>query len=75
MIIFKSNIFESDTIRVTLKSVTFEIFGKWSESVGFDANNDLQEDLKISKVTLLVTNPQKNYLRNLRHLKNMVGGI
>ena len=58
-----------------LELLSIEIFGKWSESVGFDANNDLQEDLKISKVTLLVTNPQKNYLRNLRHLKNMVGGI
>ena len=55
-----------------LELLSIEIFGKWSESVGFD---DLQEDLKISKVTLLVTNPQKNYLRNLRHLKNMVGGI
>ena len=32
--------FKSDTI-----FVTFEIFGKCSESVDFDANNDLQEDL------------------------------
>ena len=39
-------IFKSDTICVTLKTVTFEIFGKCSESVGFDVNNDLQEDLK-----------------------------
>ena len=38
--------FSSDTIFVTFKSVTFEIFGKCSESVGFDENNDLQEDLK-----------------------------
>ena len=42
--------FESDTIFVTFKSVTFEIFGKCSESVNFDANNDLQEDLKTTKV-------------------------
>ena len=34
---------------VTLKSVTFEIFRKCSESVNFDANIDLQEDLKIFK--------------------------
>ena len=34
---FKSYTFESDTI-----FVTFEIFGKCSESVGFVANNDLQ---------------------------------
>ena len=27
----------------------FEIFGKYSESVNFDANNDLQEDLKFFK--------------------------
>ena len=33
-------IFKSDTI-----FVTFEIFGKCSESVYFDVNNDLQEDL------------------------------
>ena len=46
---FKSDIFESDTIFITFKSVTFEIFGKNSESVNFDANNDLQEDLKIFK--------------------------
>ena len=46
---FKSDTFESDTIFVTFKSVTFEIFGKCSESVNFDANNDLQEDLKIFK--------------------------
>ena len=38
---FKSYTFESDTI-----FVTFEIFGKCSESVNFDVNNDLQEDLK-----------------------------
>ena len=44
---FKSYIFESDTIFVTFKSVTFEIFRKCSESVNFDANNDLQEYLKI----------------------------
>ena len=36
---------KSDTIFVTFKSVTFEIFGKCSESVNFDANDDLQEDL------------------------------
>ena len=41
---FKSDTFESDII-----FVTFEIFGKCSESVGFDDNNDLQEDLKIFK--------------------------
>ena len=34
--LFKSDTFESDTI-----VVTFEIFGKYSESVGFDDNNDL----------------------------------
>ena len=34
--------FKSDTIYVT-----FEI-GKCSESIGFDANNDLQEYLKLS---------------------------
>ena len=45
----KIDTFESDTIFVTFKSVTFEIFGKCSESVYFDANNDLQEDLKIFK--------------------------
>ena len=39
---FKNNTFESDTIFVTFKSVAFEIFGKGSESVPFDANNDLQ---------------------------------
>ena len=32
-----------------MESVTFEIFGKCSESVDFDANNDLQEDLEIFK--------------------------
>ena len=37
--------FKSDTI-----FVTFEIFGKYSESVNFDANNDLQEDLKTTNV-------------------------
>ena len=37
----KSDTFESDTI-----FVTFEIVGRSSESVTFDANNDLQEDLK-----------------------------
>ena len=41
--------FESDTIFVTFKSVTIEIFGKCSTSVYFDVNNDLQEDLKIFK--------------------------
>ena len=35
--IFKSDTFESDTSFVTSKSVTFEIFAKCSESVGFDA--------------------------------------
>ena len=35
--------FKSDTIFVTFKSVTFEIFVKCSESVGFDDNNDFQE--------------------------------
>ena len=34
---------------VIFKSVTFEIFRKCSEGVNFDANNDLQEDLKIFK--------------------------
>ena len=43
---FKSDTFESGTIFVTFKSVTFEIFRRCSESVGFDTNNDLQEDLK-----------------------------
>ena len=38
--------FKSDTNFTTFKSVTFENFGKCSESVNFDANNDLQEDLK-----------------------------
>ena len=46
---FKSDTFESDTIFVTFKSVTFEIFGKCLESVNFDVNNDLQEDVKIFK--------------------------
>ena len=36
--------FKSDTI-----FVTFQIFGKCSEGVNFDVNNDLQEDLKIFK--------------------------
>ena len=40
---------KSDIIFVTFKSATFEIFEKCSESVGFDANNDLQEDLKFFK--------------------------
>ena len=39
--------FESDTIFVTFKSVIIEIFGKCSKIVGFDANNNLQRDLKI----------------------------
>ena len=52
---FKIDTFESDTIFVTFKSVTFEIFGKCSENVGFDENNNLQENLKMSKVTLLKT--------------------
>ena len=34
--------FKSDTIFVTFKRVTFEIFRKCSESVNFDANNDLK---------------------------------
>ena len=34
---------------VTFESIAFEIFGKCSESVTFDANNDLQEYLKIFK--------------------------
>ena len=38
------NFFKCNTI-----FATFEIFGKCSESVNFDANNDLQEDLKIFK--------------------------
>ena len=42
--VFKSVTFESDTI-----FVTFEIFANCSESVNFDANNDLQEYLKIFK--------------------------
>ena len=41
---FSKDTFESDTI-----FVTFEIFGKCSESVGFDAYNNLQEDLKFFK--------------------------
>ncbi len=39
--IFKIDTFESDIIFATFKSVTFEIFGKISESVNFDANNAL----------------------------------
>ena len=35
-------------LKVTI-FVTFKIFGKCSESVEFDANNYLQEDLKIFK--------------------------
>ena len=47
---FNSDTFESDTIVVTFKRLTFEIFGKCSESVGFhDNNNDLQEDVKFFK--------------------------
>ena len=46
---FKSDTFESDTIFVTFKSVASAIFGKCSESVNFDVNYDLQEDLKIFK--------------------------
>ena len=38
---FKSDNFQSDTIFVTFKSVTLEIFGKCSEGVRFDDNNDL----------------------------------
>ena len=34
---------------VVFKSVTFEIFGKCSENVGFDANNNLQGNLKFFK--------------------------
>ena len=34
---------------IVFKSVTFEIIRKYSENVGFDANNDLQEDLKFFK--------------------------
>ena len=45
--------FKSDTSFVTFKSVTFEIFGKCSESVRFDDNNDLQGDLKTTKVLYL----------------------
>ena len=41
---FKSDTFESDTIFVTFKSITFEFFGNCSESVNFDANNHFQED-------------------------------
>ena len=40
----KSDTFECDTF-----FVTFEIFGKCSENVNFDANNDLQECLKTFK--------------------------
>ena len=36
-------------LRVILQSVTFEIFGKWLEGIGFDANNCWQEDMKIFK--------------------------
>ena len=42
----------------TFESVTFEIFGKCSESVGFHANIDLQEDLKIFKSFLSDNFPQ-----------------
>ena len=49
----KSDTFESDTSFVILKSVTFEIFRKCSESVNFDANYNLQEDLKTTKVLYL----------------------
>ena len=38
--------FKSDTIFVTFKSVTFEMFGKCSEGINFDANDDLHKDLK-----------------------------
>ena len=48
--IFNSDTFESDTI-----FVTFEIFKKCLTSVNFDVNNDLQKDLKISKMILLKT--------------------
>ena len=41
---FKSDTFESGTIFVTFKSVTFEFFGNCSESVNFDTNNHFQED-------------------------------
>ena len=57
---FKGDTFESDPIFVTFKSVMLEIFRKCSESVNFDANNDLQEDLKIflfSYKTLLTSSP------------------
>ena len=47
------NFFKSDTIFVTFESVTVEIFGKCSDSVNFDANNDLQEYLKTTKVVYL----------------------
>ena len=36
-------------LKVYKDLVTFETFGKCPESVGFDANNDLQEDLKYFK--------------------------
>ena len=44
---------QSDTIFLTLKRATFEVFRNCSESVGFDANNELQEDVK--KVIFLKT--------------------
>ena len=39
--------FKSDTIFVTFKSVTFEIFRKCSENANFDANNDTFKTTKI----------------------------
>ena len=48
-LVFKSDTFENNTICVNLKIVTFEIFTKCPESVGFDANADFQEDLIIFK--------------------------
>ena len=62
---FKSDTFESDTI-----FVTFEIFGKFSESVNFDANNDLQKIWKFSKVTLLKTT-KVLYLQEFRTLDSL----
>ena len=58
---FKNDTFESDTFFFTFKSVTFEIFGKCSESVGLDANNDLHEDLKTTKDFVSSTSDVHNH--------------
>ena len=50
---------------VTLENDTFEIFGKCSESVGFDTNNGFQEELKIFKSGTF-ENYKRFYLKNFR---------